>query len=122
LISVIWVVLVLYALDPLDTWNKANADVVKVYHGTKLIFPALIERNVMERALTEYIREQRADSTWQPRFGEGTPESEAALIAGEHDPNHRWWEMGTIAIRAFGPPVLLMAFGMALQWVGRGFM
>jgi len=121
LISVIWVALALYALDPLDTWNKASADVVKVYHGTQLIFPALIERDVMERALAEYFREQRADPTWQPRFGEGTPEGEAKLIAGEHDPNLRWWKTGTIVTMAFGPPILLIAFGMALQWVSRGF-
>jgi hypothetical protein len=89
--------------------------------GETLIFPATLDRDKMERALVQYIRQRWTETPWENRTREGTPEEIAARMAATHDPYSRWKRMGTIVLVVMVPPLVLLCLGLALGWVGHGF-
>ena len=121
-VSLFGIAFATWGLDPFTRFQRLSDPVRFSADKIELEFPGNTERQVVKKAITKWIQEQRAPGNKSifDQFDE-PPEKMADRIIGEYQPKTALLLFSEWAKLSLLPPLVLLFVGWLLPWVLRGF-
>jgi hypothetical protein len=125
-VSVLWISISWWAIEPISKIRIATRDEV-VFHfgGQSFSFPSNTKREVIERVLNDYANGRAPWEKEHPAFRLSEVDKPIEQRVAEAIGTYQAYSRPDLIFRAWGPiilpPLALMLMGLIIGWVVRGF-